>query len=194
MTVSAPAILVLLLAAAAGCANPRGSAHSVPKHSPQSAARAPTSVPADNGSLAATVPDAPPGAFFTSRDEALLERYDGRFVPTGEGPLVRLTPVDSVYFGTRVLNDEEFAAVFPAIQRMDPYLLPLRGHRLSDRIIDLLNRLGSPRMLDLSDTNVSYEGLRKLRLKTLKTLVVPETVTEAQRRELEASFPGVRVR
>src|SRR5207249_1331975 len=94
--------------------------------------------------LAARVPDAPPAMFFSRKDEELLERYGGHFVPTGEGPLVRYAPIDSIFFDKgRVLNDEDFAAIFPAIQRMDPYLLPLARHHLSDQIIDLVNRLRS---------------------------------------------------
>ena len=197
MNRSSPVIVALALAAGAGCRGGSNPPRAVLGRTTQTenGATAPATTTSAAVSLVATVPNAPPGAFFSRRDEELLGRYGGHFIPTGEGPLVRIVPVDGVYFDCgRVLNNEDFAATFPAVQRMDPYRLHLGGHRLSDQVVELLNRLRSVRLLDLQHTDVSYAGLRNLRLKTLKTLVVPETINETQRRELERMQPRITVR
>jgi hypothetical protein len=145
--------------------------------------------------LSDRVPDSPPGAFFPQADEQLLGRYGGIFIPTGEGPIVRIVPVDGVMFAKgQVLTDDDFAAVFPAIQRMDPYRLSLRGHDVSDEVVDLLNRLRSLKVLDLSGTKLTRDGLRRLRIKTLIDLRVPGgQLTEADRAELRRAMAKVTI-
>jgi hypothetical protein len=146
--------------------------------------------------LSDRVPDSPPGAFFPEADERLLERYGGIFIPSGEGPIVRIVPVDGVMFAkSGVLGDDDFAAVFPAIRRMDPYRLSLRGHDVSDEAVDLLNRLRSLKVLDLAGTKVTRDGLRRLRIKTLIDLRVPGgQLAEADRAELRRAMPKVTIR
>src|SRR4051794_1758624 len=83
---------------------------------------------------------------FSKDDEALLGKYGGLYIPTGEGPAVHVAPVDAVTFDSpkQALTDADFAKVFPAVVHMDPYRLHLRGeHAIGDDSIDLLNKLGS---------------------------------------------------
>jgi hypothetical protein len=163
---------------------------------PRQDAGSAATAPATTASLAATVPDTPPKQFFPKEDEAVLERYGGRFVPTGEGLLfVRLTPVDNIYFDNdRVLTEHDIAVLFPVIQRMDPLRGGLRLIPMTDRTVELLNRLRSMREFNLGGSNVTMEGLRKLRLKPGKELTVPANVSAAERRELGQLMPGVTIR
>jgi hypothetical protein len=162
---------------------------------PDTVATATAHPPADVASLAASVPDTPPKAFFPKEDESLLERNGVYFVPVGEGPLVRTVPVDRLFVDRgRVLSEEDFVTIFPAIQRMDPLRLGLDLSALTDRSVELLNRLRSASGFNLANSAVTMNGLRKLRLKSGKTLTIPRTITDAQRRELEHSMPGVVVR
>ena len=146
-------------------------------------------------SVVVSVPDTSPGMFFSKADEDLLERHGVTFTPTGEGPLfVRSTPVDAVWFrdDSRRLTEDEFVAIFPAIQRMDPLRLNINVP-VTDRSVELLNRLRSARAISVGP-DVTMEGLRKLRLRPGKTLVVPPAITESERRELQELMPGVTIR
>jgi hypothetical protein len=145
--------------------------------------------------VAAIVPDTPPEAFFPKGDETLLERYGAHFVPIGEGPLVRLVPVDSIFLEQgRVLSEDDLLTIFPALQRMDPLRLNINLSPLTDRTVELLNRLRSADGFYLGNSSVTIEGLRKIRLKPGKTLTVPKSISEAERRELEQLMPGVTIR
>jgi hypothetical protein len=94
-----------------------------------------------------------------------VERLGGLWVPTGEAWTARAAPVDSVSFDARrhVVTDEEFAAVYPALRRMDPQRLDLRGSRVSDASVPLINQLPSLRDVDLRETRVTREGASRLR-------------------------------
>jgi hypothetical protein len=104
-------------------------------------------------------------ARFSERDGQAVERVGGLWVPTGEAWAARTAPIDSVTFdaGKHVLTDEDFAAVHPSLRRMDPLHLGLRGSRVSDRSVPLINRLPSLREVDLRDTGVTQEGSSRLR-------------------------------
>src|SRR5947207_11728813 len=97
---------------------------------------------------------------FSRDDEQLLDQHGGVFVPSGEGPLVRATPVDAVSFkAENHLDDKEFATVFPAIQKMDPLRLHLDGQSLlTDQSIDLINQLTSLRILVVKQTGMTASG------------------------------------
>jgi hypothetical protein len=112
---------------------------------------------------------------FAKDDETLLAKYGGTYVPTGEGPLAYTTPVDAVIFDSekRALTDDDLKKVFPAVQHMDPYRLHLGGrHTIGDPSIDLINWLQSLRVLDVSGTNVTLEGLKRVRVKDLRQVYV----------------------
>jgi hypothetical protein len=64
---------------------------------------------------------------------------------------------------------------------------------MTDRTVELLNRLRSVREVSAGD-KVTMAGLRRLRLRAGKTLAVPQTITQAQRRELQQLMPGVTIR
>jgi hypothetical protein len=134
---------------------------------------------------------------YSDRDVALLGTYGGDFVLSGEGPGRYMAPVGAVYLNdeSRPLSDDDFAAVVPAVRQMDPMVLLLRGrHTISDKSVPLLNQLRATEHLDLSGTQVSVVGLRGLRLKHLRALVVaPSRVSEEQVTELRRALPNVEV-
>jgi hypothetical protein len=134
---------------------------------------------------------------FSKDDEALLAKYDGLYIPTGEGPAVHVAPVDAVIFDSpkRALNDADFARVFPAVAHMDPYRLHVRGeHTIGDDSVDLLNKLGSLRVLDVSGTKITLQGLKELKVKSLNQLYIsPDNFTEAQLQEIQKALPSVKV-
>jgi hypothetical protein len=134
---------------------------------------------------------------YSDHDVALLGQYGGHLVLSGEGPARYMAPVGMVRFDddTRPLTDADFAAVFPAVEQMDPIVLLIRGrHPLSDKSIPLLNQLRAVEHLDVSGTQVSERGLHELRLRHLRALVVaPTTVSDEQAAELQRVFPKVKV-
>src|SRR5688572_26458673 len=134
---------------------------------------------------------------YSDRDVSLLGKYGGRFVLSGEGPGRYMAPVGALIFDddTRPLSDADFAAVFPAVQEMDPMVLLIRGrHTISDQSVPLLNQLRATEHLDVSGTQVSVAGLRVLRLRHLRALVVaPTTVSDEQAAELQRVFPKVKL-
>src|SRR5688500_9492256 len=78
-----------------------------------------------------------------------------------KGPACTLFPVTGVIFDSprQALTDADFTVVFPAVRRMAPQRLHLRGqHAISGDSIVLLNRLRSLRILDTSGTNVTLDG------------------------------------
>ena len=134
---------------------------------------------------------------FSRADEEMLDQHGGVFVPSGEGPLVHSTPVDSVRFKPekRDLDDKEFAEVFPAIKRMDPLRLQLDGKdRLTDQSIELINQLRSLRALDVRGTGMTAAGLKRLQTKSLRTLDVSESLlTEEDLTEMRTGLPGTKI-
>ena len=111
---------------------------------------------------------------FEKKDVERLQSVGGTFVPTGEGLLATKTPVDSIHFNKRTLDDDDFEDVFPAVQRMDPRILSLDGHRITDESIDELNRLKSIKQLSLRNTKVTMKGLKRLNVERLQSLHVSE--------------------
>src|SRR5437868_2238597 len=89
---------------------------------------------------------------FTDGDAATLRRYGGRYLPSGEGPGLRWTPVGDIIFESknRTCNDDDFATVMPTLKHFDPLRLHLIGrHDISDRSVELINRLASLEFLDV---------------------------------------------
>ncbi len=134
---------------------------------------------------------------YSDRDSTLLAKHGGHFVLSGEGPGRYMTPVGAVIFDDqdRPLTDEDFAAVFPAVQQMDPMALLLRGrHTISDASVPRLNQLCAVEHLDVSGTEISVDGLNGLRLRHLKALVVaPDRVSDEQAADLRRALPSVSV-
>lgn len=134
---------------------------------------------------------------YSEHDVTRLAKYGGRFVLSGEGPGRYMAPVGMVIFddGTRPLSDVDFAAVFPAVQQMDPMVLLIRGRQtISDQSVPLINQLRATEHLDVSGTQISVAGLHELRFRHLRALVVaPTTVSDEQAAELQRVFPKVKV-
>ena len=104
-------------------------------------------------------------ASFGSRDEQLLERVGGSYVPSGEAWFARAAPVFVVSFdpAQHVLTDDDLRLVFPSLRRVDSVQLDLSGSRVSDESIPLINSLRSLRSVDLNDTQVTAAGIGRLR-------------------------------
>ena len=137
------------------------------------------------------MPNKPPAQFFSKADQQLAESYDLLFVPVGEGPFVRLAPVDRVWHKDELpLSEDRLLIVFPALQRMDPMRLTLDLSQMTDRTIALLNRLRSAREFSLRDSTVTTAGLRQLRLAKGKKLLVPKSITADERGELQHRCPA----
>jgi hypothetical protein len=136
--------------------------------------------------------------FFDDADAALLAKFGGIYIPTGEGPLHRITPVDQVIFDSsrlHALNDDEFSEVLPAVVHMDPYHLRFEGqHKVTDNSIEGLSTLQSIRLLDVDGTEMTLGGLKQLKVNSLKFLrIPPEKFSAAQLAELQQALPGIKV-
>ena len=144
---------------------------------------------------ATQVPTAKPGMFFGGHDVQLLEQYGGSWAPAHKGPFNHTVPVDSIDWSNDKprLSDDTFAAVFPAIQRMDPHRLYLVGHQISDRSIDLLNRLHSLQLLDLRRTNITADGLRQLKVPSLVYLQTDVPIDPTLRYQLKQAMPKLQL-
>jgi hypothetical protein len=134
---------------------------------------------------------------YSERDAKLLERYGGTFVLSGEGPGRYMAPVGEIHFvdDNRALTDEDFAAVFPAVQQMDPMVLRIRGHHaISDCSVRLLNQLHSAEYIDVSGTKITAVGLSTLQLRHLQSLIVAqENVSVEGVMQLQRALPSVKV-
>jgi hypothetical protein len=132
---------------------------------------------------------------FSKEDAQLLERYGGGYIPSGEGPGHYWTPVAYVYFDAddHVLDDADFAAVFPVVRNMNPYGIHLIGkHAISGRSIGLLNQLPALERIDVSSTPLALDDLRGLRVKNLRTLYVsPNAFSDADVASLRKALPHV---
>lgn len=106
------------------------------------------------------------GCVNAHNDIETVGRYGGYTTPTGAGPLAECPPVASVDFSTirQVINDEDFAALFPSLQRLNPRRICLGGQNVSDRSIDLLNQLPYLVVVNLEGTKVTPQGLGRLKL------------------------------
>ena len=98
-------------------------------------------------------------------DVTTIEQYGGLTIPTYEGPLANEPPVDAVLFdpAKRVINDDDFAAVFPCIKQLSPHRLDLHGQDVSDRSVALIVGLADLRWVNVMGTKITAEGIGQLR-------------------------------
>jgi len=109
-------------------------------------------------------------------------------------PATRQSRIDLVWFNPleRKLSDDDLVELSPALRRMDPLRLDLKGQPVTDKSIDVLNRLTSLHVLDLSKTEVTFDGLKLLHPKQLQQVSVTRSLlTSAQYDELKKTLPGV---
>jgi hypothetical protein len=99
-------------------------------------------------------------------DIEAVGRYGGYTTPTYAGPLAECPPVAAVDFSTlrQTLSDDDFEAVFPALQRLNPRRISLGGQPVSDRVVDLLNQLPYLQAVNLEGTRVTPQGFGRLKL------------------------------
>ena len=99
-------------------------------------------------------------------DFQTVGQYGGYATPQWDYWLAELTPIAAVDFSPkrRVIDDDDFAALFPALKRLNPRRLSLGGQNISDRSIDLINELPFLNAVILEGTNVTYKGRGRLRL------------------------------
>src|SRR5258706_10925347 len=106
------------------------------------------------------------GGCANQSDVNTVAHYGGYVTPQWDNWLSELTPMASVDFSPqrRVINDEDFAALFPALKHLNPRRVTLGGQKVSDKSIDLLNQLPFLGSVNLEGTNVTYEGKGRLKL------------------------------
>jgi hypothetical protein len=99
-------------------------------------------------------------------DVEAVGKYGGFTSPSYSGFLAELPPVAAVDFSTlrQPVTDEDFAALFPALQRLNPRRVGLGGQPVTDRCIELLNRLPYLQAVNLEGTKVTPQGLARLKL------------------------------
>jgi hypothetical protein len=106
------------------------------------------------------------GGCVSDNDLATVGEYGGYTTAQYEGLFAGRRPMQAVDFSTqrRVINDDDFAELFPALKRISPRRICLGGQPITDRSIDLLNQLPYLRVVNLEGTNVTPAGWGRLRL------------------------------
>jgi hypothetical protein len=106
------------------------------------------------------------GGCASQHDIDVVAHYGGYVTPQWDTWLSELAPMASVDFSPqrRVIDDEDFAALFPALRNINPRRVTLGGQKISDKSIDLLNKLPYLGSVNLEGTNVTYEGKGRLKL------------------------------
>jgi hypothetical protein len=99
-------------------------------------------------------------------DVDAVGRYGGFTTPTYGGFLAECPPVAAIDFSPlrQTINDDDFAAMFPHIQRLNPRRICLGGQNITDRSIDLLNQLPFCTVFNLEGTKVTPQGLGRLKI------------------------------
>jgi hypothetical protein len=99
-------------------------------------------------------------------DVETIGRYGGFTSPKFSGPLAECPPVSAVDFSTmrQTITDDDFANLFPALQRLNPRRVCLGGQPVTDKCIDLLNQLPYLQFVNLEGTKVTPQGLGRLKL------------------------------
>src|SRR4051812_10385307 len=106
------------------------------------------------------------GGCANQHDVDVVAHYGGYVTPQWDNWLSELTPMASVDFSPqrKVITDDDFAALFPALKHLNPRRVTLGGQKITDKSIDLLNQLPFLGSVNLEGTNVTYEGKGRLKL------------------------------
>jgi hypothetical protein len=155
-----------------------------------------TTAPAKPLIPAPVLPSPPEVSSKYAQDIALLKRFGGGLTITEPDPASKQSRIDLVWFNPleHKLSDEDLIDLSPALHRMNPLRLDLKGQPISDKSIDILNRLESLRVLDVSKTDVTFEGLKQLHLKQLQQVSVTRSLlTSEQYEELKKTLGSVTV-
>jgi hypothetical protein len=147
--------------------------------------------------VAVTPPPLPPEANSAyAKDVALLKRFGGGLTITEPDPATRQSRIDLIWFNPleHKLSDDDLIELSPALRRMDPLRLDLKGQPITNKSIDVLNPLDSLHVLDLSKTDVTFDGLKQLHLKQLQQVSVTRSLlTSEQYEELKKALGTVTV-
>jgi hypothetical protein len=100
------------------------------------------------------------------QDIETVGRLGGYTTPHWGAMFAELPPVDAVDFSVerQRITDEDFAAIFPALQRLAPRRVSLGGQPITDKTIDLLNQLPWLEYVNLEGTQVTPAGRGRLKL------------------------------
>jgi hypothetical protein len=106
------------------------------------------------------------GGCASQSDINTLAHYGGYTTPQWDNWLANLAPMAAVDFSPkrRVIDDDDFAALFPALRHVNPRRVSLGGQNISDKSIELLNQLPYLSSVNLEGTKVTYEGKGRLKL------------------------------
>jgi len=99
-------------------------------------------------------------------DIAAVGRYGGYSTPAFDGYLAECPPIAAIDFSTKrqVIDDDDLAAMLPALKRLNPRRICLGGQHVTDRSIDMLNQLPFLQSVNLEGTQVTPQGRGRLRL------------------------------
>jgi hypothetical protein len=157
---------------------------------------APIVKPAPPPTTAPVVVHGPDVSAMYAQEIALLKRFGGGLTISEPDPETKTSRIDLVWFNPleHKLSDEDLLELSPALRRMDPLRLDLKGQPITDNSIDVLNRLDSLHVLDLSKTDVTFEGLKQLHFKQLQQVSVTRSLlTSEQYEDLKKTLGSVTV-
>ena len=99
-------------------------------------------------------------------DIETVGRYGGYSTPDADGYLAECPPIAAIDFSTRrqIINDDDLAAMLPALKRLNPRRISLGGQPITDRSIEVLNQLPFLQSLSLEGTQITPQGRGRLKL------------------------------
>jgi hypothetical protein len=98
-------------------------------------------------------------------DIAIVQSYGGRVTPGFQGEFAGLPPMQAVDFSPerRLLTDDDFAALLPSLQRLQPYRIFISGQRISDQSIPLINKIPNLHVVAAEGTDITPEGHARIK-------------------------------
>jgi hypothetical protein len=99
-------------------------------------------------------------------DIEAIGHYGGYSTPNYDGYLAECPPIAAIDFSTRrqIINDDDLAAMLPALKRLNPRRISLGGQPITDRSVDVLNQLPYLQSLSLEGTQITPQGRGRLKL------------------------------
>lgn len=124
---------------------------------------------------------------YTDDDMGILTRdFDVQYTAAHPG-LIVLNP-------NRPYNDDRFRRALPYMKKSGVTELYLGCHPFTDAVIPLVVELGDLRVLDVSNTEITTDGLTTLRsMRHLKNLYVSRPRSEGDLKQLSAAIPHVTI-
>jgi hypothetical protein len=96
-------------------------------------------------------------------DIATVETYGGRVTPRESA--YNFPPMQAVDFAPdrRLLTDDDFADLLPALRRLQPYRLYISGQPISDKSVPLINQIPNLHIVAAEGTDITPDGRRLIK-------------------------------